>query len=62
MSTVLKDLECAIDTGRKLGVRLLLPTVALQCFVDAAGRGHTGDIASVILPMEEIAGVRVGAE
>jgi 3-hydroxyisobutyrate dehydrogenase-like beta-hydroxyacid dehydrogenase len=60
MSTVLKDLECVVDTGRKLGVRLLLPNVALQCFVEAMGRGHTGDIASVILPMEEIAGVRVG--
>ena len=60
MSTVLKDLECAVDTGRKLGVRLLLPNVALQCFVEAMGRGYTGDIASVILPMEEIAGVRVG--
>jgi hypothetical protein len=33
----------------------------LQCYVDAAGRGHADDdIASVILPMEEIAGVQVG--
>ena len=61
MATVLKDLECAVDTGRKLGVRLLLPNVALQCFIEAAGLGHSGDIASVILPMEEIAGVRVGS-
>jgi 3-hydroxyisobutyrate dehydrogenase-like beta-hydroxyacid dehydrogenase len=60
MATVLKDLECAVDTGRKLGVRLLLPNVALQCFVEAAGLGHSGDIASVILPMEAIAGVQVG--
>ena len=61
MATVLKDLECAVDTGRKLGVRLLLPNVALQCFVEAMGLGHTGDIASVILPMEAIAGVTVGS-
>jgi len=40
---------------------LLLPAVALQCYVDAAGRGHAAeDIAAVILPMEEIAGVQVG--
>lgn len=61
ITTIMKDLECAIDTGRELGVRLLLPNVALQCYVDAAGRGHAeDDIASVILPMEEIAGVKVG--
>ena len=61
LTTIMKDLHCAIETGRKLGVRLLLPNVAMQCFVDAAGRGHIDkDIASVILPMEEIAGVKVG--
>ena len=61
VSTIMKDLDCAIATGRRLGVRLLLPNVALQCYIDAAGRGHAqDDIASVILPMEEIAGVKVG--
>ena len=61
VTTIMKDLDCAIATGRRLGVRLLLPNVALQCYIDAAGRGHgQDDIASVILPMEEIAGVRVG--
>lgn len=61
VNTIMKDLDCAIATGRRLGVRLLLPNVALQCYVEAAGRGHAqDDIASVILPMEEIAGVRVG--
>jgi len=59
--SVMKDLQCAIDTGRKLGVRLLLPNVAMQCYVDTAGRGNAErDIAAVILPMEEIAGVKVG--
>ena len=62
VTTIMKDLDCAIATGRRLGVRLLLPNVALQCYIDAAGRGHAqDDIASVILPMEEIAGVRVGS-
>jgi len=61
VKTVMKDLDCALLTARRLGVRLLLPAVALQCYVDAAGRGHgDDDIASVILPMEEIAGVQVG--
>ena len=61
VDTVMKDLDCAIATARKLGVRLLLPNVALQCYVDAAGRGHgQDDVAAVILPMEEIAGVQVG--
>ena len=61
VKTVMKDLDCALMTARRLGVRLLLPAVALQCYVDAAGRGHADDdIASVILPMEEIAGVQVG--
>ena len=61
VTTVMKDLDCALLTARRLGVRLLLPAVALQCYVDAAGRGHgEDDIASVILPMEEIAGVQVG--
>ena len=62
ITTVMKDLDCALATARKLGVRLLLPAVALQCFVEAAARGHTDDdIAAVILPMEEIAGVKVGS-
>jgi len=61
VTTVMKDLDCALVTARRLGVRLLLPAVALQCYVDAAGRGHSDDdIAAVILPMEDIAGVKVG--
>lgn len=59
---IMKDLQGAISLARAEGVRLLLPNVAMQCFVDAAGRGHLqDDIASVILPMEEIAGVTVGS-
>jgi 3-hydroxyisobutyrate dehydrogenase-like beta-hydroxyacid dehydrogenase len=62
ITTIMKDLQCAIDNGHRLGVRLMLPKVAMQCFVDAAERGHAGDdIAAVILPMEEMAGVQVGS-
>ena len=62
ITTVMKDLDCALATARKLGVRLLLPAVALQCYVEAAALGHSDDdIAAVILPMEEIAGVKVGS-
>ncbi len=61
VETVKKDLECAIDTARALGVRLVVPNSALQCYVETVGLGHADkDIASVILPMEAIAGVKVG--
>lgn len=60
LEMIMKDLDAALALARAEGVRLLLPSVAMQCFVDAAGRGHLqDDIASVILPMEEIAGVTV---
>ena len=62
VAQIMKDLDCALVTARRLGVRTLLPAVALQCYVDAMGRGHGDkDISAVILPMEEIAGVKVGS-
>jgi 3-hydroxyisobutyrate dehydrogenase-like beta-hydroxyacid dehydrogenase len=63
ITQIMKDLDCALLTARRLGVRALLPAVALQCYAEAADRGlgHK-DIAAVILPMEEIAGVKVGVE
>ena len=61
IETIMKDLNGALDLAREQGVRLLLPNVAMQCFIEAAEMGHAqSDIASVILPMEEIAGVKVG--
>jgi 3-hydroxyisobutyrate dehydrogenase-like beta-hydroxyacid dehydrogenase len=61
VTTIIKDLECIGATGKALGVRLLLPTIAQQCFVEAAGLGHGDkDLAAVILPMEEIAGIKIG--
>jgi 3-hydroxyisobutyrate dehydrogenase-like beta-hydroxyacid dehydrogenase len=57
---MIKDLECITATAKAAGVRLLLPTVAQQCYVEAAGLGHGDkDLAAVILPMEAIAGVTV---
>lgn len=62
IETIMKDLQGAIALGRAEGVRLSLPNVAMQRFVDAADSGHMqDDIASVILPMEKNAGVSVGS-
>ena len=60
LSMMIKDLECITATAKSVGVRLLLPTVAQQCYIEAEGLGHGAkDVAAVILPMEQIAGVRV---
>ena len=41
-------------------LRMLLPTVAQQCYIEAEGLGHGAkDLSAVILPMEAIAGVKV---
>jgi len=58
---MIKDLECAIRTARENGVRLLLPALAQQIYVEARGLGHSEQhLAAVIMPMEKIAGVEVG--
>jgi len=60
LSMIIKDLECITATAKAAGVRLLLPTVAQQCYIEAEGLGHGAkDLAAVILPMEQIAGVKV---
>ena len=60
LTMMIKDLECITSTAKAAGVRLLLPTVAQQCYVEAAGLGHGDkDLAAVVLPMEAIAGVSV---
>jgi 3-hydroxyisobutyrate dehydrogenase-like beta-hydroxyacid dehydrogenase len=62
VTSVMKDLQCAIDTGTRLGLPLRLPNVAMSCYVDALDSGYAeSDIAAVILPMEELAGVKVGS-
>jgi len=63
IAQIMKDLDCALLTARRLGVRTRLPEIALQCYAEAADRGlGQKDIAAVILPMEEIAGVKVGVD
>lgn len=60
MDGIYKDLECAIKTAKALGVRLLLPAIAQQCYEEARALGHAKeDVAAVIRPMEQIAGVEV---
>ncbi|MEO5701182.1 MAG: NAD(P)-dependent oxidoreductase [Casimicrobiaceae bacterium] len=61
LAMMIKDLECVISTAKLAGVRMLLPTLAQQCYIEAAGLGYGAkDLAAVILPMEAIAGVTVG--
>jgi len=60
LSMMIKDLECVTSTAKAVGVRLLLPGIAQQCYIEAEGLGHGDkDLAAVILPMEAIAGVTV---
>ena len=62
IDTIVKDLQGALDLAAAEGLRLALGETAMTLFADAAGRGHArDDIASVILPMEDAAGVQVGS-
>jgi 3-hydroxyisobutyrate dehydrogenase len=59
--TIMKDLGCAIDLGRSLGVDLTLAEAAMRRYETALAAGHAEkDIAAVILPIEAQAGVTVG--
>ena len=61
ITTVMKDLQSALDTASILGVPLTLGAVALQRLADAAAQGlGESDIAAVILPIETAAGIKVG--
>jgi len=61
LTTIIKDLECVLSTAKALDVRMLLPAIAQQCYIEAAGLGHGAkDLSAVILPMESIAGIKVG--
>ena len=60
---ILKDLDCALDVADKAGVRMLLPMVAQQIYLEASSLGHGKEhLAAVILAMEELAGVQVGGQ
>jgi 3-hydroxyisobutyrate dehydrogenase-like beta-hydroxyacid dehydrogenase len=61
IATIMKDLGCAIDLGRAMGVDLTLAEAAMRRYEQARDAGHVArDIAAVILPIEEKAGVKVG--
>ncbi|MEY4680732.1 MAG: hypothetical protein RLZZ276_2381 [Pseudomonadota bacterium] len=61
IATIMKDLGCAIDLGRAMGVDLTLAEAAMRRYEEARDAGHVArDIAAVILPIEEKAGVKVG--
>lgn len=55
-----KDLEMATQTGKELGVPLLLANVAEQIFETARAKGlGKKDISAVVAVQEELAGVKV---
>lgn len=55
-----KDLELAIQTAKELKVPMLLTTLAQQIFEQARAAGMGGkDISAVVLPLENLAGVKV---
>jgi 3-hydroxyisobutyrate dehydrogenase-like beta-hydroxyacid dehydrogenase len=57
-----KDLSLGLEVGREARVRLLLSALALQVFEEARAAGYGGeDIAAVIRPLEQLAGVEVRA-
>lgn len=58
LTTMIKDMDCILRTGAALGVRLMLPAIAQQCFQEAEAQGHGAkDLSAVILPMQAIAGL-----
>lgn len=61
LTTMIKDLDCILATGKTLGVQLSLSETAQQRYIEAADLGHGAkDLSAVILPMETAAGVAVG--
>ncbi len=61
IENIMKDLQGALDLAEAEDLRLALGETAMTLFTEAAAHGHAGDdIASVILPMEDAAGVSVG--
>ena len=55
-----KDLEMATQTGKELGVPLMLTNVAEQVFETARAKGlGRKDISVVVAMQEELAGVKV---
>jgi 3-hydroxyisobutyrate dehydrogenase-like beta-hydroxyacid dehydrogenase len=57
-----KDVALAVNLGREEQVRMLLGAMTQQVLSEARAAGHSAeDMASVILPLEALAGVKVRA-
>lgn len=57
-----KDVALAVNLGREEQVRMLLGAMTQQVLSEARAAGHaTEDMAAVILPLEELAGIKVRA-
>ena len=60
-ATRLKYLSVVTASVQSVAVPMLLSTLARQCYIEAADLGHGAKgLAAAILPMAEIAGVKVG--
>ncbi|MBM3598379.1 MAG: NAD(P)-dependent oxidoreductase [Alphaproteobacteria bacterium] len=58
ITTISKDLGCAIEAAAALGVALRLPNAAMALYREAAAQGLSDrDIAAVLLPIEQAAGI-----
>ena len=60
---ILKDLSIIDDVGRDLNVRLLMSSVARELFTEGRALGlGAEDMAAVVKPLEQAAGVEVRAQ
>jgi 3-hydroxyisobutyrate dehydrogenase-like beta-hydroxyacid dehydrogenase len=58
-----KDIGLMLDSGKELGVPLVLTAVTSQLFQAAVAEGHADeDICSTIRVLEDLAGVQVRAQ
>lgn len=58
LDMIIKDLDCAIDAARDVGVSLRLPDLARSCFTEASARGLGAlDLSAVYLSLAQDAGL-----
>ena len=63
VSLILKDLGLILETGRQVGARMLLTSLAEEVFEEARSTGHGDkDMAATVLPLEQIMGIEVSGE
>jgi len=60
LDMIIKDLDCARDAARSVGMDLRLPVLARACFAEASEQGHgRRDLSAVLLALEKAAGINV---